>query len=357
MEYYFLFFIIAALALYEYSHPKIKNDKLFWIIAIILVVFAATRKDIGTDYNIYLHCFELSKESILLALIETEAYFVIPAHYFSDIHYVFLLYAVPSIILICTEINKEKYKFFILLLFYSFAYLFYDMGIMRQGLALSLCIFSLRYVERRKIGTFVTIILFSTLIIHRTSFVFLPIYWIGNIKFTHKKFYLLLTVSVILGMSFQVRWVSEILSFLPNIFQKAITTINDSAYSGTPFGLTECRKIILSIFFFEILHDKLINRKERLFLNMYLVGVFLSLLLINHLTMKSRGTYYYCMSEIFLIPMCFKYIKSKAYRNGLVFIFVLYGFLYVKNIIREQEYYEWQNLPYKPYQSTIYNIF
>ncbi len=355
MEYYFLFFIIAVLALYEYSHPKAKMNKTFWVMSIVLVVFAGTRKDIGTDYNIYTHVFGLSKESIELALIETEAYFVLPAHYLDNIHYVFFLYAIPSVLIICNEINKEKYKFLVLLLFYSFTYLFYDMGIMRQGLALSICIFSLRYIKRKKPGIFIIIILSSTLIIHRTCFVFFPMYWIANINFTRKKFYILLVLSLIFGITFHVRWVAEILSFLPNIFQKAINTITDTSYSDSSFGLTECRKIVLSIFFFELLYNKHISSREKIFLNMYLVGVFLSLLLINHLTMKSRGTYYYCISEIFIIPLCITYIRMKTYRNLFISVFVLYGLLYVKNIIREQEYYEWQNLPYEPYNSIIYN--
>lgn len=357
MEYYIFFFIIASLAIYEYYHPKAKMKKAFWIIAIMFVIFAATRNEIGTDYNIYKKAFELSKESISLALIETEAYFVVPAHYVNSLHYILFLYAIPSVLIICNEIKKEKYKFSVLLLFYSFTYLFYDMGIMRQGLALSLCVFSLKYVERKQMRSFIAIVLFSTLFIHRTSIFFLPIYWISAVNFTRKKFYILLGLSILIGTTFNVRWVAELLSFLPGYFQKSISTINSITYlDNTTFGLSEYRKIILSIFFFEILHNKRIIIREKIFLNMYIVGVFLSLILISHLTMKSRGTFYYCISEIFLIPLCIKYIKKNISRDLYILIFIFYGFLYVRSITNEQEVYEWQNLPYKPYNSIIYNI-
>lgn len=241
------------------------------------------------------------------------------------------------------------------MLFYSFAYLFYDMGIMRQGLALSLCIFSLEYVLEKRFRVFLVIILFSTLIVHRTSFVFFPVYWIANVHFTRRKFYFCLIGALALGLVFQVGMVAKILSFLPELFQKAITTINNSVYSdNSTLSLTEYRKIILSIFFFEILSPKIGNRKEKLFLNMYLIGVFLSLIMMSHLTMKSRGTYYYCIAEIFLIPMCLRYIRTRLYCNLIVLIFVSYGFLYVRNIIKENDYYEWENLPYQPYNSIIY---
>lgn len=354
MEYFVIWSLIALMSIYEYNFLRRKNPVIYSFIVILLILFSGLRYQIGTDYGIYSHVYELSKQAPELAILDTEFLYVFLSYISPNLTYVLVVYSLLSVTLIAFVIYKSDRPFLSLLLFYSFAFIFYDMGIIRQGLAISLCVFSIKLIFDNKLKNFLFVIIVTCLLVHRTSIFFLPMYWLSKVNFTRKKFYLILLTSVVLSLLFKVSMITGFLSFLPSYFAKSVSTISSDEYTYVnSWGVSEFRKLIMCIFLFEVL-NKRVNSKEQIYLNIYYLGVFLSLILISHLTMRSRGTYYFCVAEIFLLPLCLSFIK-KSLIKSFYFVFILvYCFMYLQQVIETKQSYEWQNLPYLPYNSIIY---
>src|SRR5690606_32912904 len=85
------------------------------------------------------------------------------------------------------------------LLFLYFCYYLADILSVRQFLAVSLNLFSIAYIERRRFVPFFAITVLAAMI-HVTSAFFLPAYWLYWFRFSEKNMYVLLLAGLIIGL-------------------------------------------------------------------------------------------------------------------------------------------------------------
>ena len=131
MIYYVFFLIILILASYLEVVKKIKISKgIYVILCVLLAFFAGLRWQIGTDFNQYYRIFNLIIENRYWPNDIEKSYFFI-SRILGDFRLVLLFFSFSSIIFACNYIEKTKYPFTSLLLFFSFTFLSYNMGRMR----------------------------------------------------------------------------------------------------------------------------------------------------------------------------------------------------------------------------------
>lgn len=96
----------------------------------------------------------------------------------------------------------------------------------RQSIAIALCLFSIEFAERKKPITFFGIVL-AAITIHQTAIVFLPIYFLVNLKVS--KLTAIIDIIVMLGVS---RTVSSLINLGNDIFNKEYI----EAFGGNSLG-------------------------------------------------------------------------------------------------------------------------
>lgn len=195
---------------------------------ILLFIFASCRYGVGADYVQYEGFFQKAKELSSVNL----NYFLDNFH---DIEYGYLLleslikqfttqYQIMLLIMniimfsfLYKGIERYPNKNIQLFIFYCFIYLFYITSIYRQGIAMCILYYNLKYIEEKK---FIKYLFFCILagLFHKVSFLMIVVYFFANRKFS-KKFYIVLSCISILSAYFfltgnLIKFLNENFNFL-----------------------------------------------------------------------------------------------------------------------------------------------
>ena len=336
---------------------KIRSKALFYCSIILVILFFGTRNDVGTDYNTYSNLYDMIHgipPYNNLFFLTTELLYSIVCLIAPKFWIVLLVYAILAVTFKCIYINSTAYPMLSFAIYFSFCGVFYDMGIMRQGLAIGLCFLSLKFIKRRSLFYFIGIIILGVIFIHRTTFLFFPAYFLYGQKINRFVLFVSIILCFVLGQMLKLDSILNIIGYLPNSFEKFENTVENYSNLGKIMSFSEIRKIVFCIFFYEILY-KSSDLRIRFWNNLYIFGVCMSLLFIHFTTLGGRGSYYYCCYEFLLIPACV--YKVKKYTGSLIpFLFVAaYCFMYINTIINLPDNSDsWMNRPFIPYNTVIF---
>ena len=192
--------VIESLLLTKFSIGKKKN--LFFIISFIQLYFFLSFRgaSVGTDTHIYIIFFNEIRAGGHPG-IELGNYFLFKMiGMISDNPYIVIyLYAATTLVIVfyCLHSMSDDFEFSIILFEADMFYLLM-FNIMRQGLALSITLLSAKRMIERKWLQSIVLIIIATLF-HSSSIFFLIIWILSKlqIKYTPKKFYATLLLSVV----------------------------------------------------------------------------------------------------------------------------------------------------------------
>lgn len=203
--YIVLFLLIIGFFLDLFDHSK--KDVFYKFNFILLFIFASCRYGIGADYVQYEDFFQKAKE---ISLVDFNYFF----NNFHSIEYGYLLLeslikqftTEYQIMLLAMNIimfsflykGIERYpnKNIQLFIFYCFIYLFYITSIYRQGLAMCILYYSLKYIEEKKFLKYLFFCVIAGLF-HKISFLMIIVYFFSNIKFSKKLYIILSCISIL----------------------------------------------------------------------------------------------------------------------------------------------------------------
>ena len=362
MEYHFLMALLLVLAFFEF-YARFHSKKLFYILVAIIIVFVGTRNHLGTDIQLYESIYGRIQEAktiedIILLSLDTEYFFNLLCLIAPQFWIVTFVFALLSVTIKAVYIKQATLPFLSLSIYFCFCAIFYDMGIMRQGLALGACLYSIKYIEKHQFLRFSLLLIFSMLFFHRTSIFFVPAYFIYDKVMPRKLFYFLILICFIIGGMTSLSLARNVISFFPTFFSKFMDTVDNYNDFNKIISASEIRKIIFAIFFYEVVYLKNLKKKRvRGYVNLYTIGVCMSLVFIHFTSLSSRGAYYYCFFEIFLIPILLLWLKKKFGTFISYGLIVVYCFLYLNITINQHintKGNQWQNLPYIPYKSVLF---
>lgn len=172
---------------------------------------------------------------------------------------------------------KKYSKFYLisLLIYFSHAFLLREMTQIRSGLAISICMFSIQYVQRRKFWNFSLIILLA-FSIHYIALSFFLVYFLHPFLNSKSKRYGIILIGLLLGVLLNISTVSLILEKL-GLSSIIINYIEDDAYN---YSLGVFNPVIIKsiiFLFFLIKYTDYLNKHIRDFnalLTTYIFGVF-----------------------------------------------------------------------------------
>ena len=222
----------------------------------------------------------------------------------------------------------------------------YYMGsysLIRQSIAIVLFAYSLQYVKERNLIKYLICILLATLI-HTASLVYIPFYFIGNMRMK-KKYYAMSTVGIIAGLNILSSLVSKIIS---------LTRFSNRIHFGSEYNIL-LSIVVTTVFIIALLgysndmHDSdESDGMYRIFLNVLFVATCL-IGISPFVDTSDRIIFGYFYTNFITIPYIMKKGHFGKYKNVFLIILIialiaLWGY--------EHLYYDqFSVLPYR----TIFN--
>lgn len=232
------------------------------------------------------------------------------------------LFVYGIILLFCYYKTMYKYSHYAILSVLIFILVIFNgsIFILRQNLAMALCIASVPFVISRDFKRFLILVIIAFLL-HRTAIIFIPIYFLYSLKTT--KQYLILFLSVILASSV---FLALLNGFISQSNKYGIYTAE--GLTITNFAIAS---VITFFYIFFLRKEALKEGINRIILISLGVTLCSYIMLLNKDGVFVRLLSYYTTMYILAIPKTAEYIKSTpvryAYIIGVISSYFLTSFI------------------------------
>lgn len=325
------------------------------IAVVLLTIFASLRYNVGfQDYDAYVSAYQdVVKNGLNYSKYTTDAaifepgfvltYFVSSLLSSNPIFGLFVIALLAvSLNLLCYR-KYTKYFFVATLLYFVHTFALREMIQIRAGVAAALCLYSIRYIERRLLWQFcVTILIASSF--HLASLIFLSVYWAYWRMWCKKVWVGIICISLLVGM---VMPLGQLLSHIPvgGIGARIATyawMIGSNA-SGI-FNITFIKQFIFCVF--SLLYWEKLNSKVPHF-NIFFVCMAMSLCWLalwnDFPIISNRMATFFSITEVLLVPSFIYLVRRRSIPiviGGIVFyaFLTLWLNINVGNIILYQDF-------------------
>lgn len=204
------------------------------------------------------------------------------------------------------------------ILFYFTTYA-QSLFVLRQHLAIALCLLAVPYILQRKQKKFLLLV-FLAFSLHMSAIIFLPIYYLYNLQVDYK-FWGLFIVALVIGtmlMQSVSAWIYA------NTWYGAYEDADVSNF--TPLAIS----VLVMFLYFYCSRWRIngIEHEEKLFFMMGLIGVVISFWCLFY-SGFSRLTMYFTVCNIFLIPISINKVRDQSLRIVIIMLCVVcYGALF-----------------------------
>ena len=344
MIYYIIYFVLGSLALLNMFEKK-KHKGVVLIFVVTLTLLAGLRYRCGVDYYTYLRAFngmQSGTDSIFYG--QTEFLFRV---IFKLAPYLWLALLFVSVIVFViryrTLVENTPYLLMTLFVYYSVYFLYYDMGLMRQGMSMAIALYSIKYIKQRDIKKFL-IAMFMGFLCHRAILLFIPAYFFAEKKWTRVQMVGITIGSFAISLLPLSQLFAWLLEFIPygSRYVKYLDTNN--------FSLQNLLRLAILMIFIFLINEK--DEDTRRMVNIYAMGTWMYYAFMSIYYVSNRGTAFYLVVQIFLWPKMIKSMRGsfkKTVAICMVLVYTFYYFYQALYLFTEDTY---ANAPLMPYQIT-----
>lgn len=340
MIYFIILSIFLLFGLFTLIDTR-KNSLYIWAFISFLVVifFGGLRYQVGVDWYNYQSIFLESKFDDLVDS-DIEPLFnllnVVIKYLNLDYHlFVFLVFSISTILKFKFFLKYSSSFFVALLVYFPIQFMTYDINGIRQGLAIGIIFWSIEFILKRNFFKFFIIVLVATSF-HYSAAIFLPFYFIANMKFRGIYIHTIIISSIILGFILQdslLAFLMPKLSGFDTVFSQKVSTYseNDNFGKGISFGFSSIHRLII-FYLFYYFYDKInVNKAlKNILLNAYFISIVLYFLFSAIEIIAARGSLYYRSFDILIIAS-FITIPSKLKERLLIltaiFLYSVFGLI------------------------------
>ena len=321
--------VLLALCM-PYSYKKgnlylYSNKLLIFLPPFFILAF---RYGIGVDYfgtyvSIFKHLINKSYEGVEFGYILLNKIILI----FTDNF--FWLFIITSLIfcffMFKSIFEQSKYRAISIYIFLTAGLYFYSMNVMRQTIGFAIFLYALKYIKNKDLKKYLFYILIATSI-HKSSLIYLPIYFIDNIKIDYKRF-IFISFVVILSKNIIFNLIEVIL--YGTKYHNYITGI----YGVSSNSMVSPIINFIIIFIFLLFYKEKNNDVEyRIYLNIHIVTFLISLLL-DTIPLISRVFLGFYHVIILSIPYLISLLKGKKSKELVtLFVFLFFGIIFIYSI-------------------------
>lgn len=295
---------------------KKKSIIKIFIALLPMLVVSAVRYNVGWDYlDIYTNGFYMIGEGYM-------------PHYFSEVPFdwmVGLIYNISNenpdwLFIICSTITfiyitkaiKEQSVnvVFSIALIFLIRYYFLTLNIVRQGIAMSIILYSLKFIKEKNFKKYLLMILFATCF-HLMSLVYIPIYFLCQINWKKKQNAIILALIPVIAVTLY-------------IFVAKFTKYGAYIESGIESNNLLLHEILLGgfILFIATIEKKHVEIEKEYFHIYYVLQVITFVIAIcsKFLPLSDRIVWLFYIQNIVFIPLIIKNVKSIAKKILLILI-------------------------------------
>jgi hypothetical protein len=339
MLFYFSFILFVSIFLFI---GKIKNvshyNGFFQSIAVFsIVIVAIIRFDVGWDYKGYYssiinpHIYNLDRYEPLSRL------FTNIALYFNSPPLLFVLYGIPTYLLVYFSFIKYSKNVGLSMIIYIGLFYLISFSIIRQALAIAICLFSYRYLQGKSFFKYSLCVLFAVLF-HYSAIVLLFIYYIYHYVSQLKNVILLICITFI-GRELLFYIIEKYTPFEDYI---------DILFEMKGGSVTRFFYVLLFVSIPLLTKYKNYSKEEKSLLSVICFGI--STPFIFGSALGERIGAYFLLYFCFIIPSLLQYLKpSKTLVYYLIFNVYFLLTIYISSNM------SWQKSAYTPYQTIFSN--
>lgn len=209
-----------------------------------------------------------------------------------------------------------------ILLFVCLGYMSYSMCFMRQFVALSFCLYSIQYIQKKKIKKFLIFVLVGALF-HTSAVIFIPLYFVSSIELTKS-----------------IKRKGLIVIALSNLFGGVLFSIVvrfariDYARSALGGGMGMNLYLLVTALIALYFSDRLIaqSKENQLLIWMAIISAIVFPIVMRVAAMH-RTAYYYTIGSIALIPNLIRSISSKTHKLIFLAFYIWIAIYYLFNVV------------------------
>lgn len=329
---YWINFIVVALFLCFLSLEESLNSrirKVFQILLILTVIyFSAFRDGLGQDYDGY---FDLLKYGELTEYSIKEPGFSL----FSNIVFFTYLSPIFFFLVMSTVTNylflKSFYRYrntFIIVFIYLTGSIFYfnTFNLVRQMFAVSIFMYSVRFIEDRKFFYYLICILIATTL-HTSALFLLPVYFFIHKVFSKNWLLFIVFLSFLIGQVIKLNLTNFLGQFLSVYYWyfEGDEVVVDSGYLTLFFNV-----ILICLIFYRKKNNEI---KYNISFNLFFIGVILYNLIPSFYFLFRFATYFIMFAPI-VLPTLDKIVPKKIWAFILI---VGFGTMFILFLVDGQE--------------------
>lgn len=322
--------LFLYLICYIIFHKDIKraNKNFLYISFFVLFIVLAIRKPYS-DMNNYIEYFHYLNESTYSQFLRFDLEFLykvlnilIGKICIDDRLFIYIL-SFLTLIGPMYIIKKYSKNYLIsILLYISIGSFYMNFFIIRQALAISLLMFSVKYIEEKKLMKFIFLVFIASLF-HNTALIFLPLYVLSKMKIDNKNLIVCLLFLMIIILLKDV-----ITTFLMN-FSSDYTSYVNSEFDVKNTGINRLIMFSIMIIFCRLFYK---NYKDDKIINLLLCTSFFMICMQINATSSAlfaRVANYFTFSLYILVPNVIYNLKKRHTKMIMKLVIIVLFFLYV----------------------------
>jgi hypothetical protein len=329
MYFYTILYLSSIILCFSYfdRHIHIIENKItFFLFMFILLLLAGFRENTGTDYMNYYRIFynedlQRQVEPGFQSLIK-----LTNKIYYNSFYLFTVIIASISIFLKYLYFKNFRYPAIGLLIYVGYFYHNLEYNVIRQGLAISLIYFSIKYIKRKSFLKFLLFILCASLF-HISALIFIPAYFIINVKLNIKRIITYTICILIVRILFFNIIINSLLNLLSKVGIDSLSTVvwhiqyyfSDDISKLITIGFI--RRIVIITTYILLLNKTNITS---ITFKIYFCGFILYILFMGNDVFSNRLALNY---EICMIPM-FANMNFKRTGRSYIMLSVLFFVLY-----------------------------
>ncbi|MGX8833547.1 EpsG family protein [Amedibacillus sp. YH-ame6] len=308
------------------KHNPLKEKKqkkiTIWISALPLILIAGLRYGVGQDYFFtYVPYFERIQIGSVNEKLEPVYHYLneIISFLFGDYVWVFIICSIIFMIFVYEQIFEDSpYPLFSIYLLIGMSYYFIFMNAMRQMVGCAILLFSLRYVQQKKIKPFSTCVLIATGF-HISCIVFLFVYFIQSIKLKPR---IMAATTIILFLLSKPIGTSINDIILKTQYSGYVGSIYDKGETGYIILLMNIAITIFAAFYY------VKEKKYQLYFNLQVIAMWISAFS-GDIVLINRIRWFFGLPGIILVPLVVSKIKNKKIQFMVSALIILLYFVYI----------------------------
>lgn len=308
-------------------NESIVNNICYIILGAILVFIAAFRDRIGFDWYSYMfyHSLITTNDLGMIDLVRhtnMEPGFILLNMITPFALFVFAI-AVISVTTKLWSINKySEAKYISLLMYFSGIFFFFDMSGIRQGLAISVLLISLKFVLDKKLIYFLICVAVASSF-HLSAVFFIPLYFLNAREVSRKVMYIVTAGAFVFSFINLIPIAEFFTEFIPIWSFRHRIGYYLQSQEQVSYTLSLIKRIAFLVIFVEFFRIK--NVKDRLAL-ICLNGYWLSIVILGAFssipTIASRGVAVLYILQIFVFAILFRRSEKLVFKFAIFAIVV-----------------------------------